>query len=263
MWRGEQQTKTATMKVLIVEDETSSYENLCGILREVAPEAEVVGNTESVAGTVHWLNENERPDLIFMDIHLSDDSAFAIFSQTTVSVPIVFTTAYDQYALDAFHVNSIDYLLKPVKAKDVQRAIDKFHRLGHIELAAYLARMGTLTAETRWQSRLLVPTRDMLILVNVADVAYFYSTEKNTTIGLANGERMTYNKSLESILSTLDPNQFFRANKQFVVNRDSVEKINIWYDSRLLVTLTAETPERLFISKNRAAEFKQWLTGNR
>lgn len=251
------------MKVLIVEDETSSYENLLSILREVAPMTEVVGNTESVAETVRWLNENQSPDLIFMDIHLSDDSAFAIFSQTEVKVPIIFTTAYDQYALDAFHVNSIEYLLKPIKAKDVRRAIDKFHMLSNIDLAAYLGRMGSLVPEPRWQSRLLVPHRDMLVPVNVADIAYIFSTDKNTTIGMNNGEQLGYNKSLESILSTLDPQQFFRANKQFAINRDSVEKITVWYDSRLLLTLTTATPERLFISKNRAAEFKQWMTGGR
>ncbi len=251
------------MKVLIVEDETSSYENLLSILREVAPMTEVVGNTESVAETVRWLNENQSPDLIFMDIHLSDDSAFAIFSQTEVKVPIIFTTAYDQYALDAFHVNSIEYLLKPIKAKDVRRAIDKFHMLSNIDLAAYLGRMGSLVPEPRWQSRLLVPHRDMLVPVNVADIAYIFSTDKNTTIGMNNGEQLGYNKSLESILSTLDPQQFFRANKQFAINRDSVEKITVWYDSRLLLTLTAATPELLFISKNRAAEFKQWMTGGR
>ena len=249
------------MKVLIVEDETSSYENLLGILREVAPDIEVVGNTESVAGTVSWLSENQRPDLIFMDIHLSDDSAFAIFSQIEVKVPIVFTTAYDQYALDAFHINSIDYLLKPIKAKDVRRAIEKFHMLSNIELAAYLGRMGSLAPETRWQSRILVPHRDMLVPVNVADIVYIYSTGKNTIIGMKNCEQLGYHKSLESILSTLNPHQFFRANKQFAVNRDSVEKITVWYDSRLLLTLSTPTPERLFISKNRAAEFKQWMTG--
>ena len=251
------------MRVLIVEDETSSYENLLSILREVAPDIEVAGNTESVVETVRWLNENPSPDLIFMDIHLSDDSAFAIFSQTEVKIPIVFTTAYDQYALDAFHVNSIDYLLKPIKAKDVRRAIEKFHMLSKIDLAAYLDRMGALAPAPRWQSRLLIPWRDMLIPVNATDIAYIYSTDKSTTIVMTNGEQLGYNKSLESILSTLDPHQFFRANKQFAVNRDSVGKITVWYDSRLLVSLTVPTPERLFISKNRAAEFKQWMTGGR
>lgn len=247
------------MRVLIVEDETSSYKNLLGILRELSPEIEVVGNTESVAGTVYWLESNAAPDLIFMDIHLSDDSAFAIFRETDVSVPIVFTTAYDQYALDAFQVNSIDYLLKPIKAKDVRRAIDKFHRLSHIELAAYLNRMTALAPEQRWKNRLLVPSRDLLIPVNVADISYIYSSDKNTFICLNSGEQLSCHKSLESILTNLDPHRFFRANKQFAVNRDSIEKITVWYDSRLLVTLNTTVPERLFVSKNRAAEFKQWM----
>ena len=250
------------MRVLIVEDETSSYENLLGILREVAPDTVVVGNTESVAETVRWLDDNMRPDLIFMDIHLSDGSAFSIFSQTEVKVPIVFTTAYDQYALDAFRVNSIDYLLKPIKAKDVRRAIEKFKLLSHLDLVAYLSRMGTLATESRWQSRLLVPHRDQLVPIHVADISYIYSTDKNTSIGLRTGTQLTYHKSLDSILSTLDPRQFFRANKQFAVNRDCVDKITVWYDSRLLITLNTPTPERLFVSKNRAAEFKQWMAGN-
>lgn len=248
------------MRVLIVEDETSSYENLLSILKEEAFDIEVVGNTESVAETVRWLKTNEQPDLIFMDVHLSDDSAFSIFNQMQVNVPIVFTTAYDQYALDAFRVNSIDYLLKPIKAKDVRRAIEKFHILSHIDVSAYLSRMVSLMPQSRWQSRLLIPLRDMLVPVNVSDISYIYSTEKNTMIRLNNGEQITCHKSLDSILSTLDPHQFFRANKQFSVNRNSVENITVWYDSRLLVVLNTDTPERLFVSKNRAAEFKHWMT---
>ena len=248
------------MRVLIVEDETSSYENLLSILKEEAFDIEVVGNTESVAETVRWLKTNEQPDLIFMDVHLSDDSAFSIFNQMQVNVPIVFTTAYDQYALDAFRVNSIDYLLKPIKAKDVRRAIEKFPILSHIDVSAYLSRMVSLMPQSRWQSRLLIPLRDMLVPVNVSDISYIYSTEKNTMIRLNNGEQITCHKSLDSILSTLDPHQFFRANKQFAVNRNSVENITVWYDSRLLVVLNTDTPERLFVSKNRAAEFKHWMT---
>ncbi|MBO4718452.1 MAG: response regulator transcription factor [Prevotella sp.] len=248
------------MKVLIVEDETSSYENLLSIIKEVAPDTEVVGNTESVTETVRWLNEHQLPDLIFMDIHLSDDSAFAIFNQIEVKAPIVFTTAYDEYALDAFHVNSIEYLLKPIKAKDVRRAIEKFHILSKIDLTAYLGRMGSLKPETRWQTRLLIPHKDMLVPVAVTDISYIYSTEKATTVYLNNGDSLLYSKSLEAILSTLDPHLFFRANKQFAVSRDSVKKITVWYDNRLLITLNIDTPERLFVSKNRAAEFKQWMT---
>ena len=248
------------MRVLIVEDETSSYENLVGIIKEVAPDIEVAGNTESVSETVEWLKNNTQLDLIFMDIHLSDDSAFAIFSQIEVSVPIVFTTAYDQYALDAFKVNSIDYLLKPIKAKDVSRALAKFQLISKIDLNSYLGRMGSLASDLRWTRRLLVPHMDMLVPVNVGDISYIYSSEKTTMVCLNSGQQFSFHKSLESVYSNLDPQRFFRANKQFVVNRDSVERITVSYDSRLLLTLNTPTPERLFISKNRAAEFKQWMT---
>ena len=126
------------MKVLIVEDETSSYENLREILREIDPDIEVVGNTESVVQTINWLKTGIAPDLIFMDIHLSDDSAFAIFDKMEVETPIIFTTAYDQYAIEAFKVNSIDYLLKPIKVCEVKHAIDKFKRLSHTDVSRYL-----------------------------------------------------------------------------------------------------------------------------
>ena len=248
------------MRVLIVEDETSSYKNLLSILNEVSPETEVVGNTESVAETVNWLRTNVLPDLIFMDIHLSDDSAFSIFNQIEVNVPIVFATAYDQYALDAFRVNSIDYLLKPIKAKDVRRAIDKFHKISKLELSDYLVRMGLLASASRWTKRLLVPVKDVLVPVDADNISYIYSTEKNTTICLKDGQQLNCHKSLLSLISNLDPQQFYRANKQFAINRDSVRKITVWYDSRLLITLDNITPERLYISKNRAAEFKQWMT---
>lgn len=247
------------MRVLIVEDETSSYQNFMCIIREMASDIEVVGNTESVAETVSWLRQNAPPDLIFMDIHLSDGSAFSIFAQTEVTVPIVFTTAYDQYALDAFRVNSIDYLLKPIKAKDIERAIDKFHRLSRIDVNSYLSRMSALKPKAQWQNCLLVPHRDTLMPINVADISYIYSTEKKTVICMNNREQYFYPKSLDATLSMLDPHQFFRANKQFVVRRESVQKITVWYDSRLLLKLNTDTPEQLFVSKNRAAEFKQWM----
>ena len=247
------------MKVLIIEDETAASENLIAMLKEIDNDIEVLQVLESVQQTVRWLGTNPDPDLIFMDIHLSDDSAFAIFNQIEVNVPIVFTTAYDQYALDAFRVNSIDYLLKPIKAKAVRRAIEKFHKINMLDLADYLGRMGLLASESRWTQRLLVPHKDMLVPVNVENISYIYSTDKNTTVCLKSGEQLNCHKSLESLLTNLDPQKFFRANKQFAVNRDSVRNITVWYDSRLLITLDNTTPERLFISKNRAAEFKQWM----
>lgn len=248
------------MRVLIVEDETSSYENLREILREIDPDIDVAGNTESVVQTVNWLKMNPAPDLIFMDIHLSDDSAFAIFDKMDVEIPIVFTTAYDQYAIEAFKVNSIDYLLKPIKVSDVRRAIDKFERFNHNDISHYLSQLMQLAPSSRRKARLLIPYKDKLIPVDLNDVSFFYTTDKNTFLYLRDGTHYPYSKTLEQIMTTLDAGNFFRANKQFIVRRESVMSITIWFDSRLLVTMDTEVPERIYISKNKAAEFKAWLT---
>lgn len=248
------------MRVLIVEDETSSYENLREILREIDPDIDVAGNTESVVQTVNWLKMNPAPDLIFMDIHLSDDSAFAIFDKMDVEIPIVFTTAYDQYAIEAFKVNSIDYLLKPIKVSDVRRAIDKFERFNHNDISHYLSQLMQLAPSSRRKAKLLIPHKDKLIPVDLNDISFFYTTDKNTFLYLRDGTHYPYSKTLEQIMTTLDAGNFFRANKQFIVRRESVTSITIWFDSRLLVTLDTEVPERIYISKNKAAEFKAWLT---
>ena len=134
------------MNVLIVEDETAAYENLADIISEVDPHIRIAGNTESVTSTVQWLQSNPLPDLIFMDIHLSDGSAFAIFDKITVETPIVFTTAYDQYAIEAFRVNSIDYLLKPVKVNDIRHALDKYGKLTRQDLVQYLSQLTLLAS---------------------------------------------------------------------------------------------------------------------
>ncbi len=250
------------MRVLIVEDETSSYENLREILREIDPEIEIAGNTESVVQTVRWLKENLAPDLIFMDIHLSDDSAFAIFEKINVEIPIIFTTAYDQYAIKAFKLNSIDYLLKPIKVSDVRHAIDKFRRFEHNDVAYYLSQLTQLTSSvSKRRRKILIPYKDKLIPVNLSDIAFFYTTDKNTFVYLSSeNTHFAYSKTLDQIMATLDPDIFFRANKQFIIRRENVVNITIWFDNRLLVTLDTAVPERIYISKNKAAAFKAWLT---
>jgi DNA-binding LytR/AlgR family response regulator len=252
----------ARMKVLIVEDETVAYENLVDIIAEIDPSIEIMGNTESISQTVDWLQTNPAPDLILMDVHLSDGSAFAIFQNMTVEIPIIFTTAYDEYALEAFKVNSIDYLLKPIKAEELERAFAKFSKLTHVEIMQYLTQMGRLNGLARYKDKILVPYKDRLLPVSLKDVSCFYTTNKSTSIYLKTGESYAYSKTLEQILTTLDPASFIRANKQFVIARDSVKNITIWFDSRLLVTLDIETPERIYISKNKASEFKSWIVND-
>lgn len=247
------------MRILIVEDETSAYENLKAILQDLYPDMEILGNTQSVAKTVEWLKERQQPDLLFMDIHLSDDSAFAIFDRTDVNIPIIFTTAYDQYAIEAFRVNSIDYLLKPIKVADVKRAVEKYRRLSQTEISQYISQLTRLSTGKQFKDRILIPYRDKLMPVAVKDISFFYTNDRNTTVYLKDGHTYPYARTLEQIAKDLNPDVFFRANKQFLIRRDSVADITIWFDSRLLVTLDTTTPEHLYISKNRAATFKEWM----
>ena len=252
------------MKVLIIEDETAASENLIAMLQEIDSEIEVLKVLESVQQTVRWLSSNPAPDLIFMDIHLSDGSAFTLFQEMEVTVPIVFTTAYDQYALDAFAVNSIDYLLKPIKTSELARALDKFKRWTHSDVMDYLQRMMKMrpSGTADYTTSLLVPVKDKLVPVSMNDVACIYSSDRKTQIYLKSGEMMLYNRSLDSIFVGLNPARFFRANKQYIVARDCVKEMVVWFDNRLLVKMPIELPEPLFVSKNKAADFKIWMTTN-
>lgn len=250
------------MRVLIVEDETVAYDNLVDIIARIDPSIEVVGNTESVMQTIDWLESNKLPDLIFMDIHLSDGSAFSIFNSVKVETPIIFITAYDEYAIDAFKVNSIDYLLKPIKEDDLEKAIEKFKKLSRQDVMEYLSQLTSLAPTPTYNDKLLVPLKDKLVPVDVNDISCFYTTDKTTRIYLKDGSNFPYTKTLDQIISSLNPSDFIRANKQFIISRSSVKNITIWFDNRLFVTLDAETPERIYISKNKASEFKAWMVSH-
>ncbi|MDR2286056.1 MAG: LytTR family DNA-binding domain-containing protein [Prevotellaceae bacterium] len=249
------------MKVLIVEDETVAYTNLKQIISEIDPEIEVIGNTESVKQTVNKLQKTANlPDLIFMDIHLSDGSAFNILNLITVEIPIVFTTAYDEYAIEAFKVNSIDYLLKPIEVEEVRRALEKFKRLNKQDIVQYLNELPKLIPQQdKYPEKILIPINDKLIPVALDSISCFYTTDEKTTVILKGGKNYPYKKTLDSIAQSLNPKYFHRVNKQHIVSKASIVNITIWFDSRLLITLDTETPERIFVSKNKAAEFKQWM----
>lgn len=247
------------MEILIVEDETAAYESLVEILQEIDPAIQIVGNTESVGQTVNWLREHEPPDLILMDIHLSDGSAFLIFDHVGVEVPIIFTTAYDEYAIEAFKVNSVDYLLKPIKTSELQRALHKFSKWSHTDIATYLSKVARLIPTKQYKDKLLIPVKDQLLPIDLLQVSFFYTTDKNTSVHLKDGSQYEYARTLDQIFSSLDPTVFYRANKQFIVARHAVKNITIWFDSRLLITLDTDVPERIYISKNKAAAFKEWI----
>lgn len=249
------------MKVLIIEDETAAARNLQSMLESIEPEIQVVGITESIIDTLDWFAENPMPDIVFMDIHIADGESFRIFDSVDISAPIIFTTAYDQYALEAFKVNSIDYLLKPLKEEDLQRAMDKWRRITHTERNEYRHRIDTMISEQHQRSDMfLVHVKDKIVPLQAADIAYFYTSNERVTAHLLDGTSLPMDKTLEALQSSLSEHDFFRANRQFIVARKAVKDISVWFGSRLSLNLTVEIPERIVISKARVPEFKRWLT---
>lgn len=248
------------MKVLIVEDEKGAYDNLSTILKHISRNITIVGSTESIMQTVKWLTTHDMPDLIFMDIQLSDGTSFHIFNAISIETPIVFTTAYDEYAIEAFKVNSIDYLLKPIDEAAVKRALDKYNQLTGNDRRNYVSRMENLVySGNKHQPKLLVPFKDRLKIIRISETACFYSTAGTTTVMLVDGNIYPYGKPLDALTAILDPRIFYRANRQFLISREAINDIIPWHDGRINVELKIKTPEKIFISKNRASEFKEWL----
>ena len=246
------------MKALLIEDETAAARNLAAVLREVAPGVQIVATLESVAESIEWLRSNPQPDLLFMDIHLADGDSFRIFGAVEVTAPVIFTTAYDRYALEAFKVSSIDYLLKPINADDVRRALEKLRRLTSGERLDYGSRVRSLAAQ-RQEEVFLVRVRDRIIPLQRDRIAYCYTSNEKVTACDFDGETYPLDKTLEALQALLPERDFFRANRQFIVARRAVKEIAVWFGSRLTLHLMVDTPERIVISKARVPEFKTWL----
>lgn len=247
------------IKAIIIEDETAAARNLKALLGELYPSMEVLTTLESVEESCEWFATHAMPDLVFMDIHLADGNAFRIFDTTTISCPIIFTTAYDQYALEAFRVSSIDYILKPLKKSDVERAVGKFLTLTTPQRNDYSRRVETLAAERTKHHTLLVHVKDRLIPLSEQDIAFFHTSNEQVSVTTMEGNSYPVDGTLESLNATYAGNDFWRANRQFIVARKAIKDISVWFGSRLAINLTVDTPERIIVSKARASEFKNWL----
>ena len=248
-------------RVIIVEDETAAVVNLRSMLATIEPEAEVVAVLESVEEAVEYFSKDAVADVVFMDIHLADGDSFRIFQSVDIDIPIIFTTAYDEYALEAFKVNSIDYLLKPFKEEELRRAIDKLCRLTKLERDEQRTKRNRMAEEvqTHEVQTMLLRYKDKIIPVGVDEVAFFYTSSERVTLTTLTGQTYAVDKTLEALGQQLSPHMFFRANRQFIISRAAVKDIVVWFGSRLSLNLVVETPERIIISKARVPEFKQWL----
>ena len=248
------------MRAVIIEDETAAARNLKAMLCAEAPDVEVCAMLESIADSVAWLRVNQSPDVIFMDIHLADGDSFRIFDLIEVECPIIFTTAYDQYALKAFSVNSVDYLLKPIEQSELTRALVKLRRQTpqeRIEVKQNIERV----VETEKPRTFLVQVKDKIIPIKIEDIAYFYTADEKVWAYTYNGTSYVIGKPLDKLMTILSMSDFFRANRQFIVARAAVRDVSVWFGSRVAINVTPESPERIVVSKERSGEFKRWLSG--
>ena len=250
------------MRVILVEDETAAAVNLKTLLGQVCPEVQILTILESVTDTVEWFRKNPVPDLVFMDIHLADGDAFRIFEQVEVTCPVVFTTAYDQYALEAFRVNSIDYLLKPIKSEDLARALAKLALFSQGDRSDYSGRVEQMAKQQVDKQRtFLIHVKDKIIPLSIQEIAFFYTRDERVTAYTLDGRELPMEGSLDSLMGSLPGTLFFRANRQFIISRKAIGDISVWFGSRLSLNLILKTPERIVISKARVPEFKRWMTG--
>ena len=259
------------MKTLIIEDETAAARNLEAILADIEPDAEVLGVLESVSESVEWLRTHPSPDLLFMDIHLADGDSFRIFEAVEVTAPVIFTTAYDRYALEAFKVNSIDYLLKPIGAADLRRALDKLETLHGAAGAGASAASGESLAELirglqrqgHYKSHFLIPCKgDKLLPLAVEQVQYFCIADGVTKAVVSDRERYVLPNTLDELTDSLDPARFFRVNRQYLISRGAVQDIDLWFNNRLAINLKVPTDGKILVSKLRVNDFKNWFSGS-
>ncbi len=247
------------MKILLIEDETPAQRRIIKLVQECDSAAEIVGVIQSVKEGFEWFSKNKAPDLILSDIQLADDLSFKIFSELKIKTPIIFTTAYDEYAINAFKFHSIDYLLKPINFSDLLASIEKFKTIHQEKQPNDFEKILNCFLTKEYRNRFLVYVADSLIPLNCKDIAYFYSEDGATFIVTHAGKRHIINDSLDQLETELDPKVFCRANRQFFVSAQSVVKIHNFGNQKLKLLLNPSIDKDLIISKIRATSFKNWM----
>ena len=253
------------MKILIVEDEVMAAERLREMILSHFPDTAVLGRLDAISTAVKWFGENESPDLAFFDIQLADGLSFEIFTQCKVNCPVIFTTAFDEYALKAFKVNSIDYLLKPIDTDELKTAIEKYFSLyrkdsnpgpalspQHVEEVLKL-----LTHQ--YKNRFIVKVGDHIRTIRTDDILCFYSMAKASYIQTIEDRHYVIDQSLEQVEVLVDPATFFRVNRKFIIALDAISDIIAYTNSRLKVILQKPAEEDIIVSREKVREFKNWL----
>ncbi|MFT4033258.1 MAG: LytTR family DNA-binding domain-containing protein [Siphonobacter sp.] len=247
------------MNVVIVEDEYLTAERLENLLRKYDPSIQVITKIPSVSEAVEWFQENPKPDLAFMDIHLEDGLAFSIFDQISLTIPIIFTTAYDEYTIRAFKVNSIDYLLKPIDPAELKAALDKFKTLHVQPDLRSLLQLINKPQNVDYKDRFMVSIGTKIRSIETADIAYFFSEDKITFLVTQEGQKLPVEYSLDKLSQLTDPKRFFRLNRQFLVSFSAIHTVHTYSAGKLKVDLDPDLKQEVFVSGDRITDFKNWL----
>ncbi|WP_428666943.1 LytR/AlgR family response regulator transcription factor [Runella sp.] len=249
------------MKILILEDEPLAAKRIESLVKSLEPDAEILAKLESVRSAVKWFNENPQPDLILMDIQLADGLSFEIFQQADVSAPIIFTTAYDEYAIRAFKVNSVDYLLKPIEKEELEAALEKFKsqkatmpqdRIGK-------ALDALLSQKTEWKTRFLLKAGARFDIVEINDVAYLYAEDKVVFLVTKEQKKYYVDETLDELEQKLNPTHFFRINRKYLTQLSAIERIEPHFNGRLKIKLRHREDDDVYVSREKAEVFKKWL----
>jgi len=253
------------IKALIIEDEQLAVDYLKAMIKQVNPDIEIIGSIDSVENAIVWINQNSLPDLIFLDVQLSDGLCFEIFDYVNIKTPIIFTTAYEEYAIKAFKVNSLDYLLKPVRANELSRAIDKFLNLSKndseqqiTELRGKVDLMSKMLSN-QYKSRFIVNAGLHIRTIETSKINCFYSLAKGTFLQDENGKSYDIDYSLDLLETLLDPRQFFRVSRQYIINIDAIKDIIAYSGRRYKLKIANSKNEDILVSRAKVYEFKIWL----
>ncbi len=265
------------MNVLIIEDEELAVRKLSKLLLDVDESIKIVGTCASVRASVAWLEANGQgqtsvPDLILMDIELADGQSFEIFEQTTVTAPVIFTTSYDEYALRAFKVNSIDYLLKPIKRHELEASLAKYKKtysgneapvqkvdMATVDIDALVQQLRQHIQPADYRRRFLVKHLQQWVPIEVNEIAYFYSEEGVSLFRTVNNHKYSLDYPLDELEAMLDPAHFFRANRQYIVHINTVQQVHPYFNNKLKLTLKPNADDEVLVSRERATDFKRWM----
>ncbi|MEH0155280.1 LytTR family DNA-binding domain-containing protein [Limibacter armeniacum] len=257
------------MNVLIIEDEPLAQEEMARLLKRCNESLEIIDYLDSVEEAVEWFLSNDKPDLVFMDIQLSDGLSFEIFSQVNVDCPVIFTTAYDEYAIRAFKVNSVDYLLKPIEEEALKSALKKHEQLLEVYgsqsglTVGQLSEIINIPRQGSYKERFVVTLGDRINFVETERIAYFFADNNTVYLIMDEGKKFVLNYKLEQLEKMLNPKFFFRLNRTYICNIKAIKEVHKYFNSRLLVMLNPDVKDHeVLVSRARVPEFLKWLEGD-